>query len=61
MATTFERDREELVHYLASRVVIDEATRHYEHIGIVVLTNELPYLRVPAYSGSNALMLVESH
>lgn len=41
MATAFEGNREELVHDGTGRVVVDETTGHHEHVGIVVLTNQL--------------------
>ena len=61
MATAFERNREEFVHDGTGRVVVDETTGHHEHVGIVVLTDELADFRAPANSGTNALMLVERH
>lgn len=61
MATAFEGNREELVHDGTGRVVVDETTGHHEHIGIVVLTNQLANLGIPAYTGANALVLVKRH
>lgn len=61
MATAFEGNREELVHDGTGRVVVDETTGHHEHVGIVVLTNQLSDLGIPAYTGANALVLVKRH
>ena len=61
MATTFKLGGEVLVHNLASHLLIDEATRHHQHVSIVVLTNQVSNLRNPAQSGADALMLVQRH
>ena len=61
MAATFELGGEILVHDLASHVLIDEATGHHEHVGIVVLTDEMGDLRNPAQTGTDGLVLVERH
>ena len=61
MATAFEGNREELVHDGTGRVVVDETTGHHEHIRIIVLTNQLANLGIPAYTGANALVLIKRH
>ena len=59
MATAFEGGCEELVHDLARHVVVDEPTRHHEHIRIVVLTDQMGNLRNPAQTGTHLLVLVQ--
>ena len=61
MATALEGNREEFVHDGTGGVVVDETTGQHEHVGIVVLTNQLANLRIPANTGTNALVLVECH
>ena len=61
MTTALEGNCEELVHDGTGSVVIDETTGHHEHVGIIVLTNQLANLRIPAHTGTNALVLVECH
>ena len=61
VTATFEGSCEELVHNLASHVVVDETTGHDEHIGIVMLTDEVGNLRNPAQSGTHLLVLVQRH
>ena len=48
MASAFEGSRKELVHNLASHIVVDETTWHYQNVGIVVLADEMSNLRNPA-------------
>ena len=54
MATAFEGCSKELVHNLTSHVVVDETTRHHEHVSIVVLTDEIPspepQMAMPGYT-----------
>ena len=59
MAAAFKGGSKELVHNLTGHIVVDEATRHYEHVGIVVLTDEMCNLRNPTQTGSHLLVLVE--
>ena len=59
VATAFEGGLEELIHNLTGGIVVDEASGHYEHVGIVVLTNEVGDFGAPCQSGTHALMLVE--
>ena len=61
MASTLEGSGEELVHNLAGHIVVDESAGHDEHVGIVVLTDEVGYLRHPAQARPDRLMLVERH
>mgnify|MGYP003312600021 CR=1 FL=1 len=61
MASAFKVGGKELVEDAACHVVVDEAARHHQHIGIVVLTDEVGNLGLPAESGTDALMLVEGH
>ena len=59
VAATFEGCGEELVHNLASHVIVDETAWHYQYVGIVVLTDEMCNLRNPAQSGAHLLVLVQ--
>ena len=61
MATALEGNCEKLVHDGTCRVVVDKTTWHHEHVGIIVLTNQLTNFRVPAYTGANALVLIKRH
>ena len=61
MTTAFKFRREEFIHNLASHFFVDKTTRHYENVGIVVLSDEMSNLRNPTKSCTNALMLVERH
>ena len=53
MTTAFELSGEVFVHNLASHVLVDEPARHYQHVGIVVLTDEMGNLRNPAQAGTD--------
>ena len=59
MPSAFEGGGKELVHNLTGHIVVDETSGHHEHIGIVVLTDQMGYLRNPAQSGTHLLVLVE--
>ena len=59
MASAFEGSRKELVHNLASHIVVDETTWHYQYVGIIVLTDEMSNLRNPTQTGTNLLVLVQ--
>jgi hypothetical protein len=59
MASAFEGSGKELVHNLASHVVVDETTRHDEYVGVVVLTDEMGNLRNPTQTGTHLLVLVQ--
>ena len=61
MASSFKFSREVLVHNLSSHVFIDEASRHYQYVGIVMLTDEVSNLGNPAETGTDALVFVECH
>jgi len=61
MATALEWSIEILVHDYLSLTVADEATWHYETVGIVVLTDEMCYLYIPAETCTYTLMLVKGH
>ena len=61
MTTALEWSLEIFVHDYLSLTVADEATWHYETVGIVVLTDEVRNLYIPAKSGTNTLMLVQGH
>ena len=59
MASAFEGSRKELVHNLASHIVVDETTWHYQYVGIIVLADEMSNLRNPTQTGTNLLVLVQ--
>ena len=59
MPSALEGSGKELVHNLTGHVIVDESSRHHEHIGIVVLTNQMSYLRNPAQPSTHLLMLVQ--
>ena len=61
MAPTFESSGKELVHNLTSHFVVDESSGHYQHVGIVMLTNQVGYLRNPTETCTDALVLVQRH
>ena len=61
MASTLELGGEVLVHDGAGSLLRDEAAWHHQHIGIVVLTDEMGNLGNPAETGTYALVLVEGH
>ncbi len=61
MASALELGGEELVHDTCCHVRIDEAAGHHEHVGVVVLTDEVCNLGNPAEACANGLMLVERH
>ena len=61
MAAAFELGRKVLVHDGASSLLRDEASRHYQHVSIVVLTNQVGNLRNPAKTGTDTLVLVKRH
>ena len=61
MAPALELGGEVFVHNFASHSLVNEAPRHYEHVGVVVLSNQMGNLWNPAKSGTNALMLVQRH
>ena len=59
MATAFEGCGKELVHDLTGHVVVDESAWHHEHVGIVVLADEMGNLWDPAQTGTYLLVLVQ--
>ena len=61
MTATLKLCREVFVHNLARQVLVNEPTGHHQHVGIVVLTDEVGNLRNPAQAGTDALMLVQRH
>ena len=48
MSSTLEVSSKELIHDGIGLGFSDKASGHYQHIGIVVLTNQMCYLRNPA-------------
>ena len=61
MASALELCIEEFIHNLLCHVVVDEAAWHHKYIGVVVLADEMSNLWYPAQTGSDGLMLVQSH
>ena len=59
MPSAFESGGKELVHNLTGHIVVDESSRHHEHVGIVMLTNQMGNLRNPAQAGTHLLVLVQ--
>ena len=50
---------EEFVHDGCCLAVCNETSREHQTVGVVVLTDEMGYLRVPSQAGSDAVVLVE--
>ena len=61
MATAFKLCGEVLVHDGTGRLLRDETSWHDQHIGIVVLTDEVGNLGNPAETRTDRLVLVERH
>ena len=61
MATSCKFGAEEFVETLAAYVFADETTGEDNHVGVVVLTDEVGNLWLPNKTGTDALMLVEGH
>ena len=61
MTTALEWSLEIFVHDYLSLTVADKATWHYETVGIVVLTDKVSNLYIPAETCTNTLMLVQGH
>jgi hypothetical protein len=59
MATALEGCSKELIHDLASHVVVDETTWHHKNVSIVMLTDKMCNLRNPAQAGTHLLVLVK--
>ena len=59
MSPTLEGGSEKLVHNLTRHIVVDKTARHYEYVGIVVLTNQMGYFWNPAKTGAHLLVLVQ--
>ena len=59
MTASLEGGGEELVHNLLSHLVVNKASRHNEHVSIVVLTDEVCNLRNPAQSSTYLLVLIQ--
>ena len=51
MATALKVGLEESIHDLACRIVVDESTRQYEHVGIVVLASQLGHISTASARG----------
>ena len=61
MTASFEGGLEELAHNLTSGIVIDETTGHHQHVGIVMLTDHMGNLSTPCQTGTDGLVLVQTH
>ena len=61
MTSTLKLRGEKLVHNAFCHRLVDEATGHHQHVGVVVLADQMGYLWNPAETGTDALMLVECH
>ena len=61
MTTSSKLCVEEFVETLAAYVFADETTGEDNHVGVVVLANEVSNLWLPNKTGTDALVLVEGH
>lgn len=61
MTATLEGSSEELVEDSLGGLVVDETSRKYQYIGIIMLANEMSNLLAPCQTGTYTLMLVQSH
>ena len=61
MASPFKLCGEELCQNHVRLFSTDEAPRHYQDIGVIVLTGEVRYFCIPAECGTNSLMFVQRH
>ena len=61
MTTSSKLCVEEFVKTLAAYVFADETTGEDNHVGVVVLANEVSNLGLPNKTGTDALVLVEGH
>ena len=61
MSSAFEGGVEKCFDAASGFVGMNETTGHDEHVGVVVLTGESGYFFHPYESGTNALVLVQSH
>ena len=61
MTTALKRGGKELVHDLLGCLVVNKTAWHHEHVGIVMLTDEMSDLRHPCQTGTHTVMLVERH
>ena len=61
MATSCKLCIEKFVETLTAYVFADESAREDNDVGVVVLTDEVGNLGLPNKTGTDALMLVESH
>lgn len=61
MAAAFKGSAEELVENGLCLLVCYEAPRHYQYVGIIMLTYQLSNLLVPGKTGTDALVLVQGH
>ena len=61
MTATLELGREVFVHNLTGHILVNEAAGHHQHVGIVVLADEVGNLGNPAQTSADALVLVQRH
>ena len=61
VASALKRNLEEFVHYLCRCLVVNKASGHNEHVGIVVLADEACDFRVPSNAGAHTVVLVQYH
>ena len=61
MTTSSKLGVEEFVEALAAYVLGDESAREDNHVGVVVLADEVGNLGLPNKTGTDALVLVEGH
>ena len=61
MAAALKRRGEERIHDFLRRLVVYKPPRHHQHVGVVVLTDEVGYLWHPRKSCPHATVSVEGH
>ena len=61
VTTSLKRSVKELVHNHLSLAISDETAWHYEAVSIIMLTNKMSNLHIPAKTSTHAMVLVESH
>lgn len=61
MTAAFKLGIQIFIHDFAGHVIVNETSRHDKTVGVIVLTDKVCYLRNPAQTGPDALMLVQGH
>ena len=61
VTSSFKSSVEEFGHNFVRHLVVNETSRHYQNVGIIMLACQVGNLRNPAKCGTYALMFVQSH